>query len=190
MIAHSQRPGQLIEFGLTAGEGGDIARQGPGRRCGEGSQPDAASGRGHVLSSDPPRAAATNSPLTGPSRPSASASRTAVSLWAVRLMPRSRSLTVRGLTPAASASSSWVSRASARSCAATRRKKAIGPDDVPDATGAPLSRRDAHSEIPFAGGRWEGSDQWGNPVEQSSLGPPTNANNGAQVDPNDVTWNK
>ncbi len=69
-------------------------------------------------------------------------------------------------------------------------EQAIGPDNVPDATGAPLSRPDAHSEIPFAGGRWEGSDQWGNRVEQSSLGPPTNANNGAQVDPNDVTWNK
>ena len=42
--------------------------------------------------------------------------RTAVSWRAVRLMPRSRSLTARGLTPAALASSCWVNRASARSC--------------------------------------------------------------------------
>jgi hypothetical protein len=39
-----------------------------------------------------------------------------VSLWAVRCMPRSRSLTDRGDRPAASASSSWVSPALARSC--------------------------------------------------------------------------
>ena len=39
-----------------------------------------------------------------------------MSLRAVRLMPRSRSLTDRGLRPAASASSSWVSLAPARNC--------------------------------------------------------------------------
>ena len=39
-----------------------------------------------------------------------------MSLWAVRWMPRSRSLTDRGDRPAASASSSCVSPASARSC--------------------------------------------------------------------------
>ena len=53
-----------------------------------------------------PRAAATNSSRAGPARPSASASSTAVSLRAVRLTPRSRSLTDRGLSFAASASSS------------------------------------------------------------------------------------
>ena len=63
-----------------------------------------------------PRAAATNSDRAGSARPSAPASRTAVSWRAVRLMPRSRSLTDRGLTPAALASSCCVSRASARSC--------------------------------------------------------------------------
>jgi hypothetical protein len=63
-----------------------------------------------------PRAAATNSARTGPARPSAPASNWAVSLCAVRLTPRSRSLTDRGRTPDASASSSWVSLASARSC--------------------------------------------------------------------------
>src|SRR5207253_6092809 len=46
---------------------------------------------------------------------SASASSRAVSLRPVRLIPRSRSLTDRGLTPAPSASSSCVSRAPARS---------------------------------------------------------------------------
>ena len=63
-----------------------------------------------------PRAAATNKGRTGSARPSAAASNSAVSLRAVRLMPRSKSLTDRGLRPAASASSSCVSRAWARSC--------------------------------------------------------------------------
>ena len=63
-----------------------------------------------------PRAAATNKSRTAPARPSAPASNSAVSLRAVRLTPRSRSLTDRGLRPAASASSSCVSLASARSC--------------------------------------------------------------------------
>ncbi len=66
-----------------------------------------------------PRAAATNNDRTGSARPSAPASSTAVSLRAVRLIPRSRSLTDRGLKPAASASSSCVSRASARNCRST-----------------------------------------------------------------------
>lgn len=48
--------------------------------------------------------------------PSASASSRAVSLCALRLIPRSKSLTVRGLTPAASASSSCDRPASTRSC--------------------------------------------------------------------------
>ena len=63
-----------------------------------------------------PRAAATNNDRTGSARPSAPASRTAVSWRAVRLMPRSRSLTDRGLRPAALASSACVSWAPARSC--------------------------------------------------------------------------
>ncbi len=50
----------------------------------------------------------------GPKHPTYQAI-TAVSLRAVRLIPRSRSLTARWLTPAASASSSWVSPASSRS---------------------------------------------------------------------------
>ena len=62
-----------------------------------------------------PRAVATNSARTGSARPSASASSPAVSLWAVRWMPRSKSLTDRGDRLAASASSSCVSPASARS---------------------------------------------------------------------------
>ena len=53
-----------------------------------------------------PRAAATNSSRTSPVRFSAPASSMAVSLRAVRLMPRSRSLTDLGLRPAAPASSS------------------------------------------------------------------------------------
>jgi len=53
-----------------------------------------------------PRAAATNSSSAGPVRPSAAASKTAVSLCAVRLKPRSKLLTARGDTPAAAASSS------------------------------------------------------------------------------------
>src|SRR5215467_11686176 len=63
-----------------------------------------------------PRAAATNRSRAGLARPSAPASSSAVSLRAVRWMPRSRSLTDRGDSPAASASSSWVSFAPARSC--------------------------------------------------------------------------
>ena len=63
-----------------------------------------------------PRAAATNNSRAGPGRLSASARRRLVSLWAVRLTPRSRSLIERWLRPVASASSSCVSLASARSC--------------------------------------------------------------------------
>lgn len=44
------------------------------------------------------------------------------------------------------------------------------------------------SEVHFGGGRWEGTDRWGNPVEQSSTGGPVHANSGAAVDPLDVTW--
>ena len=44
-------------------------------------------------------------------------------------------------------------------------------------------------EVRFGGGRWEGHDQWGNPVQQSPGSPPTNSNTGQEVSPNDVTWN-
>ena len=67
-------------------------------------------------SSERPRAAASNTARCGPARLSASASSRAVSLRAVRLIPRSRSLTDRGERLAALASSSCVSPASARSC--------------------------------------------------------------------------
>ena len=79
-----------------------------------------------------PRAAATNSDRAGSARPSAPASRTAVSWRAVRLMPRSRSLTDRGLTPAALASSCCVSPAPARNC----RSNPANPE-VASSTAAP-----------------------------------------------------
>ena len=63
-----------------------------------------------------PRAAASNSTRAEPPSCSASASSRTVSLCGVVARPRSRSLIVRGFSPAASASSSWVSAASARSC--------------------------------------------------------------------------
>ncbi len=62
-----------------------------------------------------PRAAAMNKARAGSARFKASASNNAVSLRAVRLMPRSRSLTDRELMPAAWANSSCVSLASPRS---------------------------------------------------------------------------
>ena len=91
-----------------------------------------------------PRAAATNSACAGSARPSASASSSAVSLWAVRWMPRSRSLTDRGDRPAASASSSWVSLASARNCRSNPANSPPGcsataphaPQTLPVPTGA------------------------------------------------------
>jgi len=73
-----------------------------------------------------PRAAATNNALAGSARPSAPLSNRAVSLRAVRLMPRSRSLTDRGLRPAASASSSCVSPASARNCRSSPANPSAG----------------------------------------------------------------
>src|SRR6185437_592696 len=59
-------------------------------------------------------ATASNASFAAPTRPSASASSPAVSFRAVRLTPRSRSLTDRVLTRAALANSSWVSPALAR----------------------------------------------------------------------------
>ena len=78
---------QLPELGLAAGEGGDVPRQRPaGRR-----RPRPGLCRAAAASASPagarPRAAATNSSRAGPSRPSAPASSTAVSLRAVALMP-------------------------------------------------------------------------------------------------------
>ena len=84
-----------------------------------------------------PRAAATNTGRTGSARPSAPASSRAVSLRAVRLMPRSRSLTDRGLRPAASASSFWVSAACARSCRSNPAKSSTGGSAM---TGRPPSQ--------------------------------------------------
>ena len=80
-----------------------------------------------------PRAAASNSARCGPANPSASASSRAVSLRAVRLIPRSRSLTDRGERLAASASSSWVSPASARN----RRSSPPNPGAACSAIGPP-----------------------------------------------------
>jgi hypothetical protein len=97
-------------------------------------EPATAPGRGPALSAAArtraggtvPRAAATNSSAAGPVRPSAPASSTAVSLCAVRLMPRSKLLTDRGDTPAASASSSWVSFAPDRSCRSSPANDSAG----------------------------------------------------------------
>jgi hypothetical protein len=79
-----------------------------------------------------PRAMASNRARCGPARPSASASSRAVSLRAVALIPRSRSLTDRGEMVAASARSSCVSPASTRSCRSSGPKLRAGPS----ATGA------------------------------------------------------
>ena len=49
-----------------------------------------------------------------------------MSLWAVRLTPRSRLLTDRGDTPAAAASSSWVSFAPPRSRRSSPAKESAG----------------------------------------------------------------
>lgn len=63
--------------------------------------------------------------------------------------------------------------------------------DATDSAADTVAQSGGHAApVHFEGGRWEGTDQWGNPVEQSSLGPPTNANTGVPVDPNDVTWKK
>ena len=81
---------------------------------------------------------------TGSARFSASASNRAVSLRAVWLMPRSRSLTARWLTCAAAASSSCVSPASLRS----RRNSPPKPSPPCSATGLlvppPARPRPAH----------------------------------------------
>ena len=88
---------------------GAAPADGRGRPGGRGgAPPGAAVGR--------LRAAAMNCSRSGAVRRRASASSSAVALRGVWLMPRSRSLTVRGLIPAAEASSSWVSPRSARSC--------------------------------------------------------------------------
>ena len=100
----------------------------------------------------PPRAAASNSARGGPAKPSASASSRAVSLRAVRLIPRSRSLTDRGERLAASASSSWVSPASARSCRSSPPNpgaacSAIGPPSPYQRGGNPASTCRAHDRL-------------------------------------------
>ena len=86
-----------------------------------------------------PRAAASNSIRSWLLSWSASASSRTVSWRGVATMPRSRSLTARGLTPAASASSSCVSPATARSRRSTPANPAGG-----SATTSPLAPT-AHS---------------------------------------------
>lgn len=67
----------------------------------------------------------------------------------------------------------------------------LTPDDVArllhDA-GVGQSGRGAHAELTFGGGRWEGHDQWGNPVQQSPGSPPVDSATGKEVNPNNVTW--
>ena len=101
-----------------------------------------------------PRAAATNNARAGSARPSAPASSSAVSLRAVRLMPRSRSLTDRGHRLAASASSSWVSLASARSCRSSPPNPSAGcsamvwhPLRGSSSRRAKLARAEAHTNV-------------------------------------------
>ncbi len=108
-----------------------------------------------------PRAAATNSSRSGPVSLSAPASSSAVSLRAVRLMPRSRSLTDRGDRLAASASSSCVSPASPRSCRSRPAKlsascSATGPSP-PSPGRRPLLAGD--------GRPWCGQD-WSKPINR------------------------
>ena len=70
-----------------------------------------------------PRAVDSNASRPAPSRPSASASRLTVSLRGFPTSPRSRSLTVRSLSLAASARSRWVIRAAVRSCLSSTAKE-------------------------------------------------------------------
>ena len=89
-----------------------------------------------------PRATASNSARAGSASRSAPASRRIVSRRGVVAMPRSRSLIDRGLKPVASASSSWVSRASVRSFRSRPAKVTGG-----SATASPLARtRRIHAE--------------------------------------------
>ena len=83
-----------------------------------------------------PQAMASKWARRGPVKPNASASSRAVSLRAVALTPRSRSLIDRTERLAASASSSCVSPASSRSCRSSGPKPCAGPS----ATGAHPSR--------------------------------------------------
>jgi hypothetical protein len=85
-----QRPHQPRQLGLAACERGDIPRQAPGRRDEKPARRLGQAQRAGQQQRGVPAGVA----------------------W----MPRSRSLTDRGDRPAASASSSWVSLASARSC--------------------------------------------------------------------------
>jgi len=115
-----------------------------------------------------PRAAARNKARTGSARPSASASSKAVSLRAVRLIPRSRSLTDRGLSPAASASSSWVSRASARSCRSNPANSSTG--------GCAIIRASLHEPSPRPPATRPGGtrlhQQYIGPVGRATIMPP------------------
>ena len=113
-----------------------------------------------------PRAAATNTPRTGPARPSASANSSAVPLCGARLTPRSRSLTVRGLSLAASASSSCVSPASARS----RRSTSAKPGTGSSATARP-SPQSHRPQLPDPRRGRTGAKRMPTP-EPSTIGPP------------------
>ena len=90
-----------------------------------GTAPGAAAGLAGLL-----RGAAMNCARLSPVSCRASASSSAVARRGVRLIPRSRSLTVRGLTPAAAASSSWVSPASVRSCRSNPAYSIAGCSDM------------------------------------------------------------
>jgi len=67
-------------------------------------------------------------------------------LRAVRLMPRSRSLTDRGLSPACSASSSCVSRASVRSCLSKSANLSPGSTSAEPTPARPLAPRQSSPE--------------------------------------------
>jgi hypothetical protein len=73
-----------------------------------------------------------------------------VSLRAVRLMPLSRSLTDRGERPAASASSSCVSLASARSCRSSPAKLSSCCSDMASASFQPVRRSDRRRTEPIS----------------------------------------
>ena len=155
-----QRGRQPCELGGPAGEPGDVTRQRPGRRRRAAQRSWAAC---HV----PARRCRRLTPAgygleLGALRPRQAqriGQQRAVSLRAVALIPRSRSLTDRGEMVAASASSSCVNPASTRSCRSSGPKLRAGPS----ATGA--------SSPPKPSGRWRppGRGRLGSRTLQPSL---------------------
>ena len=99
-------------------------------------------------------------PPAGPGRLSAPASRTPVSLWAVRVIPRSRSLTDLGERPAASASSSCVSLASVRSFRSSPAKLSSGSVTGPASPHNPARR----SQLTPGGKRPAQTVRWPQPA--------------------------